>query len=225
MNIVIIAISLTLSGLLFVALTFSSKIIAKKVSGSSNLGEIEAILEESQLLETNIQNAVAYAWELVPLSIYNELIQQREAFEDNLSNERTKLELLEGRLNEIQTKVSVEEQDHANLKVGREEATDLANSIRERKIKLEADHERLTDDLNNSINQLTALSGEIKLTPDQEIGFNKIKSSIKSSQEQMASLSQTYKQASTRFATLHGQYSELEKEFTKLVEKEQIALK
>jgi len=220
MGITIIGISILLSGFLFGGLSIASKIISKKASSSGSGKEVREIELKISSLDVNISKALDYANNLLPLSEYNKLIKSKEEFDDNLTNERTKFDLLEAKLNEIQTKVSAEEQSHSSLKQGREHSIDLANSIKGKKAQLEADQKRLSEDLNNSRTQLTVLSSETKLTPDQEAGLNLIKTAISNSQEQLGALNQTYKQSSTRFATLHGQYSDLEKEFTKLIEKD-----
>lgn len=220
MGIIIIGSSVVLAALLYLGLTISSKVIAKKASSTGSSAEVKVFETSIEALNQNIDKAIAYATTLVPLSEYTDLVKKKDEFEDTLANAKNKLETLESRLSEIQGKVSVEELNHSSLKKGREEAIDLANSIREKKAQLESEQKRLSEELNNSKNQLDILSNEMNLTPEQEAGLNQIKTALKNSQEQLNSLSQTYKQSSTRFATLHGQYSDLEKEFTKLVEKD-----
>lgn len=220
MGIAIIVSSLVFSILLYVSLVLATKSISKKASISGSGPELKSANLEISTFDKTIADALSYASQLVPLSLYRDLINKKDAFEDNLQTEKNKLEELESKLSEIQSKVAKEELSHSNLKKGREEAIDLANDIKERKAQLEAEQKRLNDELLNSMNQLTVLSGEMNLTPEQEMGFNKIKTALKNSQEQLTSLTQTYKQASGRFATLHSQYSDLEKEFTKLVEKD-----
>ena len=220
MGITIIGVSVLLAALLFGGLALASKVISKKASSSGSGKEVREIELKISSIDENITKALDYATNLLPLSEYNELIKRKNEFDDNLTNERTKLDLLEAKLSEIQTKVTAEEESHSNLKKGREESINLANSIKEKKAQLEANQKRLSEDLNNSRTQLNVLSSETKLTPEQEIGLNLIKTTLSNSQEQLNALSQTYKQSSTRFATLHGQYSDLEKEFTKLIEKD-----
>ena len=220
MGFLIIGVSLGLGALLFLALTVASKMIANKASVTGSSAEVKLIDSSIDALNKNIEAALSYANNLVPLSNYTELVKKSEEFENNLATERSKLELLDAKLAEIQKKVTIEEQNHSSLKKGREDAIDLATSIREKKSQLEAEQKRLNEELTNSRNQLDVLSNEMNLTPEQEIGLNQIKAALKNSQEQLGSLSQTYKQSSTRFATLHGQYSDLEKEFTKLIEKD-----
>lgn len=220
MGISIIVSALVLAGILYGSLLAVSKVIQKKSSTSGSGPELKATCLEIEALDKSLEEAFAYSSQLSPLSMYTELVQRKEAFEENLQNEKNKIEVLENKLKEIQAKVTKEETSHSNLKKGREEAIDLANDIKERKAQLEADQKRLNDELLNSMNQLNVLSGELNLTPEQEVGFNKIKNALKNSQDQLVSLSQTYKQASGRFSTLHGQYSDLEKEFTKLLEKD-----
>lgn len=220
MGITILITSVLCGAILYGSLFVSSKLITKRASTSNSSSELKDILSTIEGIDETLSSALSYSENLIPLSNYTDLIKKKESFEDDLSNERVKLELLETKLKEVQAKVTAEEQNHASLKKGREEAIDLANAIKERKAQLESEQKRLNDELTNSMTQLDVLSNELTLTPEQEAGLNKIKSGIKSSQDQLASLSQTYKQASGRFATLHTQYSDLEKEFTKLVEKD-----
>ncbi len=220
MGISILATSLVFSGLLYAGLLLASKSISKKASSTGSSEEVKLAEISISKLDTNITNAIEYAKDLVPLSNLLDLVKTKDGFEDNLANERTKLELLEGKLNQIQEKVTSEEENHSNLKKGRAEAIDLANSIREKKGQLEKEQKKLVEDLGDSKNKLENLSTEVSLSPDQEIGLNLIKATIKSTHEQFTALSQTYKQSSTRFASLHSQYADLEGEFTKLVEKD-----
>ena len=96
----------------------------------------------------------------------------------------------------------------------------MADSVRARKEELKSEYVRLESELENSLSQLSALSSEVTLTSDQQIGIKKIHGALEKTREQLNLLNEIYTQAQSRFLNLEAQYGELEKEFTKLVEKE-----
>jgi len=205
--------------LLFIALTIGVKILAK--TQSSGASSKVSVLDEKIALITNSISIALEKFE--PLSSASELESldiKKETTLATLRDSENKLKALENALTKKQEEVNSAETSHNDLKRAKEASEILADEIVAKKSILEAEYQALEEELSQSLNQLEVLSSELNLTPQQQAGITKIENSLANSQKQLKILVHMYQQGSTRFTTLQDQYKDLEKEFTKLVEKE-----
>ncbi|HMO16727.1 MAG TPA: hypothetical protein PKA63_02630 [Oligoflexia bacterium] len=184
---------------------------------SERLKEIDSKLAS---LDPIVEKAVEYAENLDPLSLAIERRNRESELKDGLSKELAKLADLEKKLANLQKQVEVAEESHNELKRGKEESESLAKLIKERKKELENENENIKTEIEKYLAQITSLATTKKLSSDQNAGTKIIFNSLTNASKQLETLSSSYNQASTRFLNLQTQFSDLEKEFTKLVEKE-----
>jgi chromosome segregation ATPase len=184
---------------------------------SANIKILEAKIEE---INSSINNALNYSSQLVPLESALERKSEEKIIRAELEKELKTLKQLEMRLNSLQTEVEVAEASHHEIKRGKEASEELSKAIKERKDKLDKENNKIINDIDLSLDQLSSLSKGLSLTKDQDTGMKIIFNGISNSKKQIQTLVQAYKQSSGRFINLQAQYQDLEKEFTKLVEKE-----
>ncbi len=195
------------------------KSLAAKAEGGGG-SDLEQREERSSRLSENIEQALAYLGAMVPLADAVEREQQIAGLRQDLAGETKKLQDLEAQLGRLQGMVETAEQGHSELKKGKEDCDTLADEIRTRKDQLNSEASRLESEIAQSRAQLSMLSEEVTLTKEQKAALNSITAALDHSQKQVTALAEIWTVASNRFVNLETQYSELEKEFTKLVEKE-----
>lgn len=206
-------------GILFGALHFGVKLLSKRQSSGAS-DQIHTIDKSIDELNSAIESALNQFAELISADELDSLDNAKSELDANLKTVQKKLQSLELALQNKQIEVDKAESTHNELKRSKEAAEVLADELKASKSKLDAEHAALEGELNQSLTQLEVLSTELKLNPQAEAGMNKIRNSLINSQTQLKNLVQIYRQGSTRFVNLQTQYRDLEKEFTKLVEKE-----
>ena len=207
-------------GILYLGGMFLLSRMLKVRSGKSAGKDIEAIDDKIRLVDGAVTTTLPYIKEMVPLEDAQKKDQEIASFERQLAEEREKLGKLDKQVQGLQSTIEEEEGKHNELKKGKDVATELARDVRTNQDRLKAEFEHLENELSLSLAQVTALSGEITLTNEQQVGLQKIQNTLQLAQDHMNMLGDIYTQASTRFLNLENQYCELEKEFTKLVERE-----
>ena len=214
-----VVIALVCCLILGAALFFGTKVLSRQQS-SGAAGQIEEIDKKISVINSSIDNAIKKFEHLVSADELEQLDSAKDQLNKTLQEVQSKLHNLENALASKQKEVDAAESSHNDLKRSKEAAAVLADDLKATKAKLESEHKALETELNQSLSQLQALSSELHINPQAEAGINKIKNSLSNSQIQLKTLIQIYQQGSTRFVNLQEQYKDLEKEFTKLVEKE-----
>ncbi len=207
------------SGILFAILNFGVKRLSKQnSSGAAEQGE--DLQEKIVEITGAVDEAVASFSPLLSADALEEIEQTKAEFDSKLNEVKGKLSTLEKSLSAKQKDVDKAESSHNDLKRSKEAAAILADELKEAKDRLESEHKTLEEELTKSLSQLEVLSSELNLNPEAEAGITKIQNALENSRAHLKNLIQIYSQGSNRFINLQGQYRDLEKEFTKLVEKE-----
>lgn len=216
-----IFISTIVLGIVFSGIVFALMKYFQKKKESTGSGENMVGIEgEIQSMSDTIERGLSYCRDMIPYSKLKSRKADIERFNQQLSEERGKLEKLDKQVESLQGTIEVEESSHNELKKGKEEAGELAEQLRMNKDQLEGEYTRLEAELSRSLTEVSALSSEIEMTSDQKIACDKVQAGLENARLQLSTLADIYTQASTRFTNLENQYQELEGEFTKLVEKE-----
>ncbi|MFN8389572.1 MAG: hypothetical protein U0136_04715 [Bdellovibrionota bacterium] len=206
--------ALATGGLFMLLKSFAKKTTA---GNSSGMTEIENSIQQ---LDEHINRSFEYFDQMLPLGDAVQKEQEIAAVRADLAVESKKLADLDAQLTKLQAAVETAEAAHNELKKGKEDSDKLADEVRSKKDQLAAETKAIEGELAQSRAKLDVLSEEVSLTKDQKIALNSVTSSIDASSKQLLALSEVYTVAATRFSNLENQYRELEKEFTKLVEKE-----
>lgn len=188
--------------------------------GAPVTGNLAALESEIASLGRRIEDALSYCDKMISLDEIMQKEQQITKLKADLQEEQEKLEKLDKQVENMQKAVEGEEAAHNSLKKGREEATTLAEELRSSQDQLRNEQKRLQTELEHSISELNVLNNEVELTAEQQAAFDQVYTTLQNAQDQVQMLSDVYAQAYSRFNNLESQYAELEREFTKLVEKE-----
>lgn len=210
---------LILSAAAFLGLNYNFKRLAAKSKAASS-GEMAVEQKLIDQLDEALKAGVDYIQDMLPLSGALELEKEIADTREQVAAETKRLADLDAQLNRLQASVAEAETAHAELKRGKEDADKLAEEINNRKESLQLETKNLESELTNSQAQLQLLADEVSLTDEQKAALKTIEDSLTQGLNQLKNLVETYNVAATRFTNLELQYRELEKEYTKLVEKE-----
>jgi chromosome segregation ATPase len=212
-------------GMVFLLAFVAVFIVLKKLLGQKSAGgglqtSIRNLDSQISAANEGLEQGFAHIKEMVSLDVFQAKEKELAALNKQLNSERLKLEKLDRQVEKLQASVESEEASHNDRKRGKEEAASLADQVRENTQRLASEYSRLEQELNQSLSQLTALNTEVELTNEQKIALDSVYNGVRISRDQLSTLADVHTQAALRFTNLESQYQELEKEFTKLVEKE-----
>ena len=216
-----IVITSLIGGIVFSGAVFAFRmLLLRRQTDGASAAEMRDVETKCAEIGNKIDQAVKQLQKMASLDDYLHGESRISELREELAAERQKLEKLDKQVEKMQTSVEAEEAAHNALKKGKDEAVALAADVRTNKERLGTEVHKLEEDLETSLAELNALSSEVGLTVEQQQALDKIGQTLDQSRKQLRSLSDTYNQASTRFTNLEAQFVELEKEYTKLVEKE-----
>jgi chromosome segregation ATPase len=192
-----------------------------RAEASKAVGKEREVFDiESEKLNGIIDGAIAKLGEMRSLDELNALEEKKAAIHSEFEAEKEKVKKIESELASLQGKVDKQEARHNELKKGKEEADRVADEVRSNKERLIAEAARLEQELVQSNSQMTTLAGELNLDAGQEAAFAEIQATLSNIAAQLSDSHKIHDHTSSRFLSLQTQYSELEKEFRKLVDKE-----
>jgi len=182
--------------------------------------ESDTVREQIRTLEGAIERSLSYVSPMAPLGEVKELEGQRGVILQQFEVEQGKVKNLEGDLQVLQKKVDKQEARHNELKKGKEDADRIADEIRTNQETLLLQTKRLESELDQSKAQLTAFSSNSALTADQKAGMAEIQATVEKLLVQLQALREVNEDTTGRFLALQTQYSDLEKEYRKLIDRE-----
>lgn len=216
-------IALIFSLILIAPLFYGLKFLIKKVytqttsESSTKIPEINIQITKNDEI---IYKVLSYTQGLLPLS---DALKRKEQ-EQNLKNELIKSERiifeLEKNLSALKSEVDETQNEYNKVKKGKESGDAISENIKTRKNELKNENDSLQKSLQESLNGIESFSKSTRLNQNQEAGVKLILGNIQDANKQLETLINSYNQSSSRFLNLYEQYSDLEVEFTRLVEQE-----
>jgi chromosome segregation ATPase len=216
-------IALIFSLILIAPLFYGLKFLIKKVytqttsESSTKIPEINIQITKS---DDMIHEDLSYTQGLLPLS---DALKRKEQ-EQNLKNELIKSEKiifeLEKNLSALKSEVDETQNEYNKVKKGKESGDAISENIKTRKNELKNENDSLQKNLLESLNGIESFSKSTRLNQNQEAGVKMIIGNIQDANKHLETLINSYNQSSSRFLNLYEQYSDLEVEFTRLVEQE-----
>ena len=171
-------------------------------------------------LDVVMEKALKHVETMVPLADARAIEGKIAETMKQYGIEHAKLEILEKSLAKAQKGVDTEEAHYNELKRGKDDAEQLSEKIRADSEKVEGESKRIENEMKAYKEQILALGAEPDVTADQKKSVESIGTSLGESTSRLKTLIESYTVASQRFVNLQSQYTELEKEYRKLVEKE-----
>jgi chromosome segregation ATPase len=213
-------ISLVVIGVFASMLTYLAFRLLQAQASRSAGKERESVKAEVAKYDNAINLVIEKLNLMVSFDEISELDKRKAQIGEEVKVEQQKVEQLQTSLSKLQEKVDVQEAKHAELKKGREDSQRIADDIREKKEILAAEYDKLQGDLAQSQSQVSELSNGVEMDDGQKNALNDIQASLKSMLDHMNEVQEANKLATQRFMNLETQYTELEKEFRKLIDKE-----
>ncbi len=209
------------SGLLATgAVYFSVKSL--KSRGTRELSkDSTSINNETKLYDDAIGSAIKVFDQMVSLDEVLALQNGRSQLLSELEIEKQKLSAKEKKLEQAQAAVDKQEQRHSELKSGKEGSEELAQQIQQNKVKLETEIERIRAEIEQVKGMVEAYSKEqTDDSKERKAQLDGTLQTLSQMSKQLSDLVETYDLAGQRFVGLQKQYSELEKEYRRLVDRE-----
>jgi len=210
-------ITLVISGLLATGIVLVVFRILSKQASASVGKERDIIATEIGLFDTAIERAVSTLGEMVSLDESQNLLQERAALEKSLEVERGKVRKIQNDLQSLQERVDKQEAKHSELKRGKEESDVLAKTLRENRQRFVDEASVLSKSCAELVEGFNAVSS--KISKDQLTELESLGEAARITSSQLQEFSEFYSRAANRFINLEKQYSELEREFRKLLDK------
>ncbi len=180
----------------------------------------ETLKAENAKFGSKIDQVIAALGPMLPLDEYLTQDKKVSDLSMQLKEAQERLGKLDRQVETMQVTVEAEEAAHNALKRGREDAVMLVAEVKANKERLTEEVKHLEDQLATSLAELQVLNSEVGLTAEQQEALDQVGQTLENARTQLRTLADIHTQATMRFTSLETQFMELEKEFTKLVEKE-----
>lgn len=206
-----------LVGLALVAVAY---VLGRKLGFSITDEEMMALREDSKRLDDSLVEVLSDADKFVSKGQLEHLSQQSDEFRQVVEQQRTLLQGLVTRLEKTRYDVERREAEQQELRALRDEDQVAIAQALASYNESSAESVSLEQKLAESLKSLDAMSGEIKLTADQQAMFQELSNALTSASAQLRDVIVDYQTAHERLAGLKERFEDLEREYTKLVEQQ-----
>ena len=167
-------------------------------------------------LETLLQYRDSYA----SAAQYKQLASTLEALRNELEGDKEKLKGLESKLDELQTTVELKESHQQEVKSSRDEDEERLEKLMEDYQAISDESVDLEQQLAQSMRNLDAVMGEVDFTDEHKAMVDELSEALSLAGETLRNLLTDYQAVNERLTLLREQHTDLEDEYTKLVEQQ-----
>jgi chromosome segregation ATPase len=210
----IVASVITLVG---VAIAF---VFGKRAGFHASDEEMMVLRQESQELENKLVENLSENHRYASKGQIASLQEQAESFLTAVSEQLGRLESLSNRLDQTRADVERREQEQQEVRALKEEDETAIAQALANYTESSSESVNLEQKLAESLRNLDAMSGEIKMSADQQAVFSELSNALTSASAQLRDVIIDYQNAHERLANLKERFSDLEQEYTKLVEQQ-----
>lgn len=210
----IIAAALSI-GMIFGGMTFLKKQATASVGSSKAkvLGKIEEITAK-------LDEFLKFGGNFASQGQLDSVSKLLDEGRSDLSSQKASLKEIETKLDSAQKTVEEKESVQQELKSAREEDENRLKELLGRYEEVSSESIALEQRLAASLKNLDVILDEIDLTQDQKAVFEELQSAMTNSGSRLRDLLTEYETVNERLNVLQTQHSELEEEYTKLVEQQ-----
>jgi chromosome segregation ATPase len=194
--------------------------VLKKRSSASNSGGYISAKSAIDEKDKELSDLLSEANDLASTGEVEYVTEQLSQLESSLLSEKESLKAIEAKLDVAQSNVEQKESQQQEIKSSKEEdeaklATLLSNfaDINNESVSLE-------QNLASSLRDLDSILGELELSVDQRRVFQDLSDSLGNAGGRLRDLITEYEGVNQRLKALKQQHSDLEDEYTKLVEQQ-----
>jgi chromosome segregation ATPase len=209
-----------LSALLSFLAVGGSVFAAKKFGGGATKEQIATLTAEAAQLDSLISSATASSEGRFSKAQLARLVEQTEEFVQGLESQKQLIKELEARLDQAQKDVEAKEGEQQEMKSSKEEDEKRLLEITTAYDSYSSQSVSLEHQLAASLKNLDTMLVEVPMTPDQKAVFQELSSTMTSASSRLRDLFVDYQAVHERLEGLKSQHTDLEEEYTKLVEQQ-----
>jgi chromosome segregation ATPase len=211
---------LILCGLLSLLAVGGSIFAAKKFGGGATKEQIEILKAEAAQLDSIISSVTASSEGRFSKAQLSRLVEEAEQFVQGLEAQKQLIKELEARLDQAQKEVEVKEGEQQEMKSSKEEDEKRLLEITTAYDSYSSQSVSLEHQLAASLKNLDTMLVEVPMTADQKAVFQELSSTMTNASSRLRDLFVDYQAVHERLEGLKSQHTDLEEEYTKLVEQQ-----
>ena len=207
-------------GILTSGLSVAGAVFLKKQLASSAGTETEAIQLEINEVTKKLEELAGFAKGYASKKQLDNVEAQLQTERNNLSREKEKLKEVEAKLEGAQKSVETKEGQQQETKSAKEEDEQKLRELMAAYADISSESMALEKKLAASLKNLEVIITEVKMTDNQKAVLNDMLTALTDGSSRLRELLTEYQIVNERLNMLTGQHSELEEEYTKLVEQQ-----
>lgn len=192
----------------------------RKSAGAADTSGIDALSAEIAQRQDALEDMAARAKTLAPRSQFEALLNQLEEVNSEIANENWRLKEIESKLDNAQKLVEAKESEQQEVKSAREDDERKLAELMESFQSMSDESIALEQRLAASMKNLDQILSELDLNDDQKAMLNELSEALLAAGSRLRDLITEYGNVNERLKALKQQHSELEEEYTKLVEQQ-----
>lgn len=209
---------IVLSIILAAAATAGAIILNKRMSRGASDEAIAGLRSEAEALEGQMINLLSDINQQASKGQIQTLVAQTEKFIVALKEQHEKLQETEARLAKAQQEVIGRELSQQEIKTARQEDEQKLVEVMSNYQDFSSQSVALEHKLAQTLRSLDAMIAENPLNADQRALFQELSNALTTASAQLRDVIVDYQAVFERLEALRGQYADLEKEYTKLVD-------
>lgn len=209
---------IVLSIILAAAATAGAIILNKRLSRGASDEAIAGLRSEAEALEGQMINLLSDINQQASKGQIQTLVAQTEKFIVALKEQHEKLQETEARLAKAQQEVIGRELSQQEIKTARQEDEQKLVEVMSNYQDFSSQSVALEHKLAQTLRSLDAMIAENPLNADQRALFQELSNALTTASAQLRDVIVDYQAVFERLEALRGQYADLEKEYTKLVD-------
>jgi len=176
--------------------------------------------EESRVLENKLVETLSEAGHVASKSQVEFLRQQCDAFRQAVAEQEKSLVDLVERVDQTRNGVQSKEGEQQELRAMKEEDEAAINTTLARYSEFSTESLSLEQKLAESLRTLDVMTSEIQMTTDQQAVFAELSNALTQASAQLRDVIIDYQNANDRLRNLSSRFTDLENEYSKLVDQQ-----
>ncbi len=211
---------IVVSAVLSIVVVAASLFTGKKLAGGASKEQIDALMVEARELESLLSPSRASAEGRFSNAQLARLIEQTEEFVQGLEQQKQTIKQIETRLEKAQKEVEGKEGEQQEMKSAKEEDEKRLYEITTAFETHSSQSVALEHQLAASLKNLDTMMVEVPMTADQKAVFQALSDTLTNVSSRLRDLFVDYQAVHERLEGLKSQHTDLEEEYTKLVEQQ-----
>jgi chromosome segregation ATPase len=202
------------------ALIFGAYQYLQRSTASAMVGQRQELDAQIAEVGADIEKLLVYKDSYASRLQYQQLAGTLSSLKADLENDREKLKGLESKLDEAQTTVELKESHQQEVKSSHEEDEEKLESLMDQYQAISDESIALEQDLAQSMKNLDALMADVNFSEEHKEILDALSEALSMAGETLRNLLTDYQSVNERLTLLREQHTDLEDEYTKLVEQQ-----